>query len=490
MRTNYCIWNKVAGFALAMCMMIGFTSCEGTLDDIFGEWDKPAVQQAIETIVTVTGASPSDVTAALKAIVTDETIAAAAAKGEPIKVVISGSGVSAESADQTIVIPQKNGAVVEISFSTAPTTSDDTPLEFTASSGASAASSDSNNDLAIEMPSSSGLVITIELPQTTVTLATNGSGTVTYKSVTAKTATNTLNVEESVIIKDLKVEGGNVVINGGEIQNVTIAENQDVTFTYDGSSTNKMTIGAGASVRFTPSDNEEIYPKIKEVIGDADSKAKFYAPRFKNPPEDEEHAYHFDISGIDKISNCKVLFEGDADGGSYTNVLFDNCEMNAGGIWYTIQRLEWPESNEITFSNCTFNFDGMGFMSPNLNEDHNEATLVFNNCTFKEGIQIYQFGQYANAVINHNYTITFKFVGCKLGDTDISSSNFISSDPEHPGLIQQWALIKDSQYVDDADIGGGYFIHAIYQIGDDKFVWKKTGGTDEEPVMEFVAYTE
>ena len=496
MRKNYSLFNKVSGFVLAMAMMVGFTSCE----DILGEWDRPAVKQAIETIVNVTGADPAEVTAALQAIVTDEAIAAAAAKGEPIKVTVTGSGVSTDATDKTITIPQKNGAEIEISFAAAPTGTDTNPLEFTASSGASGASSTSQNDLTIDMPTANGLVITIELPQTTVTLTTNGTSTV-YKTVTAKTATNTLNVESGVTIKDLIVEGGNVVINGGEVQNVTIAENQDITFTYDGSSTENMTIGAGASVRFNPYQSEDLYeenhPKIKTIIGDEGRTAKFYLPRFDRGPEPADLApgdvwekYGNRLKGIEKISNCKVLVEeGDVTKGTdFTNVIFDNCELNGNNylevLYYNLQSLEWPEGNTITFNNCTFNFDHMGFMSPNLNEDHSTATLEFNNCTFKEGINIYEFSQWANAVQNHNYTITFKFTNCKLGTADITSSNFVSNGPEHPGLIADWALIEEPRFVHDQNLGVDYFIHAIYQIGEDKYVWKNVSSTDE-PDMQF-----
>lgn len=490
-KTNYSLVKLSAGLMFTMFMMLCVLSCDKIDNPIrYGGGSKnPTVQQAVATVINVTGANPSDVTAALDAIVTNEAVAAAAAKGEPIKVTVAGSGVSTDATDQTITIPQANGANIEISFATAPTTSNTNPLEFTASSGAAAASGSATNILAIEMPATTGLVITIELPKTTVVLATNGAGAVTYNKITAKTATNTLIVNNGITIKDLTVEGGNVVIQGGEIQNVTIAEDQDVTFTYDGlSSTNKMTIGAGATVRFKPSQSEEIYPKINTVIGDEGKTAKFYLPRFDNGPapddfpEDEVwHKHRFDISGIEKISNCKVLYEGDADGGSFNNVLFDNCELNAEGVYYNLQSLEWPESNIITFDKCTFNFNNMGFMAPNLNNDHATTILEFNNCTFKEGIGIWQFAQWANAENNGNYNITYKFVDCKLGTTNLTIDNFLS-------LLPSYLLLEEHKWIGDEEIGGGYFIHAIYQIGNDKYVWKNVSET-EEPNWQLTAYT-
>lgn len=226
MRKNYSFFNKVAGFVLAMAMMVGFTSCE----DILGEWDKPSpvVQEVIETVVNVTGADPSEVTAALKAVITDEAVAAAAAKGEPIKVTISGSGVSTEATDQTITIPQKSGANIEITFATAPSGTGSNALEFTGEGITSGTTSgDSDNELAISMPSgTSGLVITIDLPTTTVTLTTNG--TTVYKEVTAKTATSTLIIDKGVKVEKLILDGGDVLVNeGGEIETICMIAKTD-----------------------------------------------------------------------------------------------------------------------------------------------------------------------------------------------------------------------------------------------------------------------
>lgn len=488
--------NKLTAVMLLMASF-AMVSCEDVIDVIFSKEDNVIAKSVVETVATLTSTDPAAVSNALQSIVTDEAVAAAAAKGEPIKVTIAGSGVSTGASNQTITIPQKNGANIEISFATAPTTSNTNPLEFTASSGAAAASGPATNKLAIEMPATTGLVITIELPKTTVVLATNGAGAVTYNKITAKTATNTLIVNNGITIKDLTVEGGNVVIQGGEIQNVTIAEDQDVTFTYDGlSTTNKMTIGAGASVRFNPYRSEDLYeenhPKIKTIIGDEGRTAKFYLPRFDRgpkpgnvPPEDVWEKYGNRLKGIEKISNCKVLVEeGDVTKGTdFTNVIFDNCELNGNNyleaLYYNLQSLEWPEGNTITFNNCTFNFDHMGFMSPNLNEDHKNATLEFNNCIFKEGIDIYQFAQWANAVNNGNYTITYKFVDCKLGTATLTKENFLTLLPSH-------VLITQDQWVGDEGLGEGgcYFIHAIYQIGETKYVAVVTHEWTEEEQWE------
>lgn len=221
MRKNDSLFNKVAGFVLAMVLAVGFTSCE----DILGEWDKPSpqVQEVINTIVTVTGADPSAVTAALKAVVTDEAVAAAAAKGEPIKVTVAGSGVSTDATDQTITIPQKNGAAIEINFATVPSGTDSNALVLQASEGAGENPGDANNNLVVSMPPSEGLAITIELPQTTVTLKTDGSGAVVYKDVIAKTAKQTIIIDKGVTIKEHELVGGNIIVkDGGAIETLAV----------------------------------------------------------------------------------------------------------------------------------------------------------------------------------------------------------------------------------------------------------------------------
>ena len=122
-------------------------------------------------------------------------------------------------------------------------------------------------------------------------------------------------------------------------------------------------------------------------------------------------------------------------------------------------------------------------MAPNLSEDHQTATLEFKNCTFKEGIFIYQFAQWAdNVVKDHHYSITFKFTNCKLGDTDLSSSNFVSTE-EHPGLLQPFALTKFNNFV---QIEGEdyYIVDVIYQIGETKYVAQVTHEWTEEEQWE------
>ena len=228
-KTNYSLVKISAGLIFTMFMMLCVLSCDKIDNPIrYGGGSKnPTVQQAVATVINVTGANPSDVTAALDAIVTNEAVAAAAAKGEPIKVTVAGSGVSTDATDKTITIPQKSGANIEISFATAPTTGTNA-LVLEPSVGAGTLPGNSNNNLTVTMPPSSGLAITIELPTTTVTLKTDGSGNVVYKDVIAKTAKQTIIIDKGVTIKEHELVGGNIIVrNGGEIETlaVTIKDN-------------------------------------------------------------------------------------------------------------------------------------------------------------------------------------------------------------------------------------------------------------------------
>ena len=199
-------------------------SCDDVIDAIFSKEDNTIIgKKVVETIATVTDTDPAAVSNALQAIVTDEAVAAAAAKGEPIKVTLAGSGVSTGAADQTITIPQKNVAAIEINFASAPTGTESNALVLQADKGAGALPGDAKNNLTVTMPPSEGLAVTIELPTSTVTLKTDGSGNVAYKDVIAKTATSTIIIDKGVTIKEHELVGGNIVVkDGGAIETIAV----------------------------------------------------------------------------------------------------------------------------------------------------------------------------------------------------------------------------------------------------------------------------
>lgn len=236
-KTNYSYVKVSVGLIFTLCMMFGVISCDRIDNPIrYGGGSKnPTVQQAVATVINVTGANPSDVTAALDAIVTNEAVAAAAAKGEPIKVTVAGSGVSTDATDKTITIPQKSGANIEISFATAPTTGTNA-LVLEPNVGGGSNPGASNNNLSVTMPPSSGLAITINLPTTTVTLKTDGSGNVVYQDVIAKTARSTIIIDKGVTIKEHELVGGNIVVkNGGKIETIALTVKDNFGFVSLGS---------------------------------------------------------------------------------------------------------------------------------------------------------------------------------------------------------------------------------------------------------------
>lgn len=206
------ILSIFASVMMAMSMMLGLQSC--------GQVDNP-LEDIINTVVENTGANPDDVTALINAAMSDEAVQEALASGEPINVEVSG-GTTASN--QTITIPMttagagQNKVVINLTFTEALDSSEDNPLEFKADEGSGADAGDSDNQLNINMPAATGLVITINLPKTTVVLTSNGSGTV-YKSVNSKTAMETLIISENVTVEELLIADGTVIVKeGGKVE--------------------------------------------------------------------------------------------------------------------------------------------------------------------------------------------------------------------------------------------------------------------------------
>lgn len=201
-----------ASVMMAMSMVLGLQSC-GQVDN--------SLEDIINTVVENTGANPDDVTALINAAMSDEAVQEALASGTPIDVEVSG-GTTASN--QTITIPMttagagQNKVVINLTFTEALDSSEDNPLEFKADEGSGADAGDSDNQLNINMPAATGLVITINLPKTTVVLTSNGSGTV-YKSVNSKTAMETLIISENVTVEELLIADGTVIVKeGGKVE--------------------------------------------------------------------------------------------------------------------------------------------------------------------------------------------------------------------------------------------------------------------------------
>lgn len=210
------LFNRIAGFMFALTTMFSFTSCDLFFDLI----ENPVPPEVVDAIVEKTGASAAEVTSLLSEAMLTPEVQKAINNNESFTINVAVPGGSS-AAGETITVPVsggegKNGGDVTITFTNAVTgTSDTNPLNFTAANASSASegaagSGNSDNKLTINMPSgSSGLVITIDLPDTSVTLTTNG--TTVYKQVTARTALNTLIVDKGVTIEDFVAGGGQIV---------------------------------------------------------------------------------------------------------------------------------------------------------------------------------------------------------------------------------------------------------------------------------------
>lgn len=409
METIYSFFKKATKLALATCLMMTLSSCE----DILGEWDKPSpqVQEVINTIVTVTGADPSAVTAALKAVVTDEAVAAAAAKGEPIKVTVAGSGVSTDATDQTITIPQKSGAAIEINFATVPSGTDSNALVLEASEGAGTLPGDANNNLVVTMPPSEGLAITIELPQTTVTLKTDGTGAVVYKDVIAKTAKSTIIIDKGVTIKEHELVGGNIIVkDGGEIETiaVTIKDNDGMVClgslwsavgfkengpepkyeirTEDGGyympKNVRIKKGAGNYLTaWTNGPDEEYIEKL--IIGEGVTVALGIKSSYKSIQGEGESKQGLNIRGWihPSFSDWGNQIEENVNGYYYVYD-FDTNTEKVSNVTITEERGEINPDNIPFVDQQTANYTSVIFEINLIGKTNGETTFTFENCDF------------------------------------------------------------------------------------------------------------
>lgn len=127
----------------------------------------------------------------------------------------SPGGISTEE-NSTITYPVlTNNAVVGLTFEEPVVTPEGHPLVIEDPSG-TGQSTEAQNSLTITMPDASDVDMSLDLPATTVSLASSGTATV-YKSITATTATNTLVIGHGVRIETLVINGGNVVLDGGRV---------------------------------------------------------------------------------------------------------------------------------------------------------------------------------------------------------------------------------------------------------------------------------
>jgi uncharacterized Zn ribbon protein len=172
----------------------------------------------------------------------------------------------------------------------------------------------------------------VSLPSSTVTLAASGEE-VTYESVTASTADNTLKVGKGVTINKLKVKKGNIrVKEGANVESITRESNSDETTT--------VFIETGATVgNLSSLEADTSFTIVKS--GDSELVSYLY---FDDYVYDNE-TYDYVSGDIQRIY-CKLYKTYTNDGESYTIknliegydfdfTLNDNGYITAtSGSWY------------------------------------------------------------------------------------------------------------------------------------------------------------
>lgn len=463
---------KIKQFFMMAVMSLGlmFTSC--------GSVDNP-LEEIVNTVSEQTGYSPEQITALLEEAMSTEAVQEAIANQTPITVNIYSGNTS--SSDKTITIPMEvpvggKKLTVELNFKEAYETSETNPLVIKADEGSDDASGNSDNNLVISMPASTGLVINIELPKTTVTLKTDGSGQVVYKSVTAKTASQTLIVGSDVTIEELDPEDGIVqVMDGGKIETYVYPVGKELQWAllYNNN------IGSSGRVKLKVK-NEGVEPinwdtnlaSAEQIANDQyDVRTRYEISKYVS--ENDDHAYETPYyptklkitkgngdyaniafvneptSLLEKLTiadNAKVetssLYAETVEGGSNAEVKF--AGTNSGSFTYQEQTI-YPvrylvcaeEISNIVFSdpectNAASLTDGtiqkyIRLLFPCQTEAKPSYNITFDGCKFSEEFKLLwevlpiSSGVYSLEGSKYNISVTFK--NCTYGDSPLTATS-------------------------------------------------------------------
>lgn len=388
-------------------------SCQGLVDAVFGSEDNP-VAPVVTPIVENTGATAEEVTALLEEALSVKAVQEAIASGDPIKITVAG-GSSTTASNSVIEIPMTtstgNKVAIELTFTDAITTSSSNPLEFVANEGADAASGESENELVITMPDATGLVVNIELPNTTVTLAS--SGKTVYKTLTAKTAQETLIVDEDVELQEAIIKGGTVEIKkGGKVGTLKINNTKDVnTITMDvsaeASSENlidKLVIAEDAQVLIDDKEKHSYDRLFVTSIEGEGNGATLYPGYYSAYSEYNDVCFWGNMAGVESLKNLTIAPQPMSK------------EDEEAGYKY---RWEELQSVPALVENCIFKFEDVVIFS---------RGVYAKNCDFTDVIGEFQF--YPNPEDN---TPEFIFNSCKFARSPIF--NFKSFKGKNASII-------------------------------------------------------
>ena len=489
-KTKYSYVKVSAGLIFTLCMMLCVMSCDRIDNPIryggSGGKNVP-VNQVTNAIVAKTGASAAEVTSLLQEAMVTPEVQQAILNNESFAVNVSVPGGSS-AAGETITVPVsggegKNGGVVTINFTNAVTgTSESSPLNFTAANASLAGegatgSGNSDNKLTINMPSgSTGLVITIDLPDTTVYLTTDG--TTVYKSIKARTALNTLVVNKGVTIEDLAPQGGKIlVMTGAKINRMVFAptvyedkpyyNHNEVTIWADGAmgvpimvregvdfeDPNNWTTNAvwdnGEWVKFEHlkvvkgnypclhlvayADREKNLPPYLKTLTIADNAAVhfnwdvwFFNEELGYPEPHPLNWRDLTTEIIGEGNNAKIFYDGGCSYNNFpkiTNINFVPNNVDRP-VDYAISLEGFPKYSE----NCTFVLGKLHLMDYSKN-----STVTLKNCTFKrfkdsgEGFDEFFIETPDNPQDFESINITFD--GCKFENGWKIKSNLTNEKP-------------------------------------------------------------
>lgn len=208
--------------------------------------------EAVIDKTSIDATTPSGVNTQLNDSKLEETIQNATNGNVPVNIALTEE-ITTSSTSEPLKLPMVDNAQLNMTFEKAPVTTTDAPLVIKEKDNSTVTGT---NALTVAIPAvtaDNAPSFTVNLPKTTVTLASKDE-TTTYNKVIATTADNTLVVEKGVTVKELIIRGGNVKIygtveklsrhseNATESTTVEVYDAGDIKDVTDGQ--NKITINA------------------------------------------------------------------------------------------------------------------------------------------------------------------------------------------------------------------------------------------------------
>lgn len=169
--------------------------------------------EAVIDKTSIDATTPSGVNTQLNDAKLEETIQNATNGNVPVNIALTEQ-ITTSSTSEPLKLPMVDNAQLNMTFEKAPVTTTDAPLVIEAKDNSTATGT---NALTVAIPAvaaDNAPSFTVDLPKTTVTLASKDDASTTYNKVIATTADNTLVVEKGVTVKELIIKGGNVKIYG------------------------------------------------------------------------------------------------------------------------------------------------------------------------------------------------------------------------------------------------------------------------------------